>query len=279
MNKKTFFILLQSLFILVLIWLVWNAYEPQQPAAEPATANSPDEPLQLDALAHRINTLEIQLENEQLARQQLENRLTELEQQGPKGFPDFTSLSVNPALSVINDEVDNTDENDLSMQQRLIQQGVPATTVNMIKSYLDSRRLQRLQLRNEAIRNGTQDSDEFIEKMYQLNDTATTLRQEFGEKVYDQYLYASGQPNRVAVRETIAGSVAESAGIQAGDIILRYANEPIYKMNDLRQATTEGSPGEGTLIELSRDHQVFSMTVPRGPLGVLMDYLRVQPQP
>ncbi len=263
----------------MLIWLVWNAYEPAQPSGTASSANSPEEQLQLDALAHRVNTLEIQLENEQLAHQQLENRLIELEQQGKSIAPDFADLSASQALSAVNGHVDNAEENDLSTQQRLLQQGVSATTVNMIKNYLDSRRLQRLQLRNEAIRNGTQDSDEFIEKMYQLNDTASVLREEFGEKVYDQYLYASGQPNRVVVREIIAGSVAESVGIQAGDIILHYADQPIYKMNDLRQATTEGSLGEGTLIELSRDHQVFSLTVPRGPLGVLMDYLRVQPEP
>lgn len=279
MNKKTLIILLQSLFILMLIWLLWVPYDSQRPSIKLSDSGSPSESRELNELIQRIDTLETEIKTGLYARQQLEDRLFHLEQERLKTTLDLNS-SLQPSSPSASSEVtNNPQKNDLSIQQQLFKQGLPTATVGMIKDYIDSRRLQRLQLRNQAIRNGWEDSDEFIEKMYQLNDVSKGLRKDFGEKVYDHYLYASGQPNRVKVREIIGGSVAESAGIKAGDIILRYANEPIYNMLDLRKATAQGAPGEGTLVELLRDKQFYSLTIPRGPLGILMDYSRQQPKP
>jgi C-terminal processing protease CtpA/Prc len=278
LKKSTVFILLQFGFILFLTWLLWQPSN-QKTTAVPQLSDTGNKD-SYDRLMNRINTLEVEVQQEKVLRQHFTERLSQLEKltikspssyiaPGKQNDPQISSDSNNEQVSM--------DSNETSVEQNLIDQGLSVDTVNSIQSYIDSRRLQRLELSNQAIRNGSQDSAEFIEKMNQLNDPEEGIKLEFGEKIYDQYLYASGQPNRVVVREVIGGSTAESAGIQAGDIIISYANNPIYTMPGLREATTNGVAGASTLIELTRNDQPYSLTVARGPLGILMDYTRVKP--
>jgi hypothetical protein len=277
LNKHSVIILLQTAIIVALLVMIWR------PAGHGAASSPDNNPGGLsDAgykrLEQRIENLEINLEQEVLNRQQLEQKLALETQtqhiQAQVIEPDEHSRSAD--LEVTGRDSQNIEEAQ-SIQQNLISQGLPPDTVNRIQNFVDNRRLQRLQLRDQAIREGWQNSDKFIEKMNQLSDSGAALKQEFGDKVYDQYLYAAGRPNRVVVREVINGSVAEAAGIAPGDIILSYANQPIYSMSDLRQATTEGIAGESVLLEYQRDKQPYSTTVARGPLGISMDFTRLQP--
>lgn len=260
--------------LLVMIWRPTSHGVASSPDSKPGKLSDASYKL----LEQRIESLEINLEQEVSNRQQLEQKLALVTQ--PQEFqaqviePDERSHSAD--LAITDSESQNTEEVQ-SIQQNLISQGLPPDTVNRIQNFVDNRRLQRLQLRDQAIREGWQNSDKFIEKMNQLSDSGEALRQEFGDKVYDQYLYAAGRPNRVVVREVINGSVAEAAGILSGDVILSYANQPIYTMSDLRQATTEGVAGESVLLEYQRDNQPYSTTVARGPLGISMDFTRLQP--
>jgi hypothetical protein len=225
---------------------------------------------------NRLDMLETELAQLTTERLQFEERIAQLESLNSPTTTQETHITKTSATDIKPEQIES-DTIDLPVQQKLINQGLAVETVNMLQKYIDDKRLQRLNLRDQAIREGWQDSDEYVEKMHALGDAAYGLKQEFGEEVYDQYLYASGRPNRVIVREVINGSVAQSAGLQPGDIITRYADEAIYSMNDLRQATTEGTSGETILLEFIRDKQPYSVTIVRGPLGISMDFARIAP--
>ncbi len=277
MNKKSFIIIVQLLAILFLSWLLWR----------PADNNTVNKMTQASSAGHiaedeyrrvinRLDMLETELAQLTTERLQFEERIAQLESLNSPTTTQETHITKTSATDIKPEQIES-DTIDLPVQQKLINQGLAVETVNMLQKYIDDKRLQRLNLRDQAIREGWQDSDEYVEKMHALGDAAYGLKQEFGEEVYDQYLYASGRPNRVIVREVINGSVAQSAGLQPGDIITRYADEAIYSMNDLRQATTEGTSGETILLEFIRDKQPYSVTIVRGPLGISMDFARIAP--
>ncbi len=277
MNKKSVIILVQLLAILLLIWLLWSPVDNNSAdRLIPGSSVSNIAEKEHSQILERLNNLENQLYQLTTDRLQLEQRIAQLE--SGNGSSKQRPHSENRSATDTLPEQADGDTVDLSVQQRLIKQGLAVETVSMLQKYVDDKRLQRLNLRDQAIREGWQDSDEYVEKMNALGDAAYGIKQEFGEQVYDEYLYASGRPNRVVVREIINGSVAQSAGLQAGDIITRYADESIYSMNDLRQATTKGTAGENILLEFTRDNQPYSATIVRGPLGISMDFARIAPR-
>lgn len=275
MNKKTFIILIQFVAILYLLWFLWQPADNNHTQNTPATSSSIISPQQYNQLLDRLDHLENERLQESSERQQLIDRITQLENLvHPSAVQPFSSvISDSQTLS----DTDETDVEDVPVQQKLINQGLPPQTANQLQRYVDEKRLQRLNLRDQAIREGWRDSDEYMQKMNALGDAAYGVKQEFGEQVYDQYLYASGRPNRVIVREVINESVAQSAGLIPGDMIVRYANESIFSMNDLREATSKGVAGESILLEILRDNQPYSITIARGPLGISMDSARIQP--
>jgi C-terminal processing protease CtpA/Prc len=276
LNKNSFIILLQLAVILTLIWFLWYPTDNNTALkATPESSQNFNENQYRQVLEH-LDKLDNKVSQLSSHRLQLEDRITQLENRSTPSAEknistEYSDINTPPAHS-------DADTSDIPIQQKLINQGLTVQTVNMLQKYIDNKRLQRLNLRDQAIREGWQDTDEYIEKMNALGDAAYGLKQEFGEEVYDQYLYASGRPNRVVVREIINGSVAQSAGLQPGDIITRYADELIYSMNDLRQATTRGTSGESILLEYMRDDQPYSATITRGPLGISMDFAHIAPR-
>ena len=230
-----------------------------------------------NALLNRIETLENSLVELQSSRQLHEFKLSELErQQIPPSVlhPDMVAsieVEEKPLEAVKKITKPPT------LQEKLVTASIPLDTIQRIKQRVGENRLARLQLRDQAIREDWIDSPEYIEKEQQLPSPTGGLREEFGDQVYDQYLYASGRPNRIIVREVFSGSAAEEAGIEARDIILGYASKLIFTMSELQQATTEGNSGEPVLIEILRDDLPFTTSAPRGPLGISMTITRKEP--
>ena len=140
------------------------------------------------------------------------------------------------------------------------------------------REMQRLELRDRAIRDGTFGTEAYFQSLRALNDNTRALRDEVGDSAYDRYLYASNQPNRVLISSVIPGSPAEQAGIQAGDIILGYAEQRIFSWSELREATSLGERGEYVPINIQRGSAPVSLLLPRGPLGVRLDSTREAPR-
>ncbi|MCG6860582.1 MAG: PDZ domain-containing protein [Chromatiaceae bacterium] len=137
--------------------------------------------------------------------------------------------------------------------------------------------LDRLELRDIAIREGWFGSDRYREEASLIRKDALDLRAEIGEESYDRYLYAAGTDNRVEITSIIPGSSAEDAGLQAGDLVEYYGGDRIFRVNELRSATSEGERGELVQVRIRRGDEVVDAWLPRGPLGVYLDSAVVDP--
>jgi hypothetical protein len=138
--------------------------------------------------------------------------------------------------------------------------------------------LDRLELRDLALREGWFGSDRYREELRRIEREAPRLRTEVGDDVYDRYLFASGEQNRVRVSSVIPGSAAEDSGLRAGDMIEYYDGGKVFNFGELRRATSEGERGELVPVQIRRaDGSRIQTWLPRGPLGIRLDMGRVDP--
>lgn len=161
--------------------------------------------------------------------------------------------------------------------QLLVDAGMVESDVKRVTDLYETMEMDRLVLRDQAMREGWMGSDRFRNEMDNLDQRVENLRNDLGDGAYDALLYASGRPNRVYVSGTLGNSPAAQAGIQAGDAILRYAGERIYSWTDLRQATGKGDANEVVPVEIDRNNKRLEIYVKRGPLGVRLDQQSVKP--
>lgn len=275
-SSNSALILLTSMLSLAFIW---TQLTPDTTAEQLSVISDQQESLiqANKVLIQRIDTLENNIFELQSSQQQLEERLFDLEYSSSN---DPSSQS-DQVISKANEEPVELVKpalKSLTLESKLLAASIPLDTIQRIKQRVGENHLARLQLRDQAIREDWIDTAEYIEKAKHTPNPTDGLREEFGDETYDQYLYASGRPNRVIVREVFSGSAAENAGIKSGDIILSYASKLIYSMSELQQATTEGYSDETVLIEIMRDDLPFSTSAPRGPLGISMTIIRKEPK-
>ena len=266
------------LILFLLIVILWMAYGPQPDSTNQQKADDTAALKSSTELLQRIEQLEQDLAAASLERETLEQRLAQLEQdkQSTKELIEpepVTAVQAPPEQSVPRQPI----EDFATVQARLLDAGMARETAASMKQWIDQNQLERLQLRNRAIREGWQDTLEFSEQMHELSNPFRGVREEFGDQAYDMYLYATNTPNRVQVREVYSGSAAHDAGLKAGDIFISYAEQAVYDMSDLRQATVDGNAGETVLIEVLRDDFPYSSSVPRGPLGISMSMTVMKP--
>ncbi|MBN4079265.1 PDZ domain-containing protein, partial [Beggiatoa alba] len=155
-------------------------------------------------------------------------------------------------------------------QQALIDAGMGPTAAQQLKTQFEELELAKLYLRDQAIREGWAQGKRYRDERLKLDSQTDNIKQEFGEDIYDAYLYASGQSNRVAVQSVLSGSAASNAGLLADDQVIRYSGQRIYNWRDLRNATTEGDLTDTVAIEILRDDKRLEFYVQRGPLGIRM---------
>jgi hypothetical protein len=263
---------------------IYNQTNPESPSFLPVDrswnttnpATGPDANDRLVALNHRLDeTLELtQRLESQLG--ELTLRLSELEQnQEQMLYEDLGQADnkpetlITPAAAPEPERKKPRKTGTLTMQT-LLEAGIDRTQAEYILRLQGELDLKRLELRDQAIRDGTLGSKEYANAMRELNKNSPQLRDEFGDDIYDRYLYAMGKHNRVVVASVIPGSAADQAGIREGDMILRYGDGRVFTWPELRKATTEGYRGEYVTLNVQRDQQFLSMLVPRGPLGVRM---------
>lgn len=161
-------------------------------------------------------------------------------------------------------------------QENLLAAGVPADQASQLLRRISQQNYRRLELQN-LIRRYPQQAAQYRNELRELNQNSISLRSELDETSYDKYLYHSGQNNRVEVSSVMAGSPAETAGFNAGDIILSYDNKKILSWTDIRQATLDGDINSYTNVDVLRDGERVTLTVPRGTLGVQLNPLQMDP--
>ncbi len=161
--------------------------------------------------------------------------------------------------------------------ENLIRGGISSTVAEDIIRRKNSIDLKRLELQDRAKRENYLDTQRYFDELDEINQQDVNLREELGDARYDEYLYAGKQNNRVRVASVMLGSAAEQSGIHKGDIVLSYDNKKMFNWRELKNATTEGQLGEFVSINIIREGEIYSFTVPRGPLGIQLGMTRLAP--
>ncbi len=168
----------------------------------------------------------------------------------------------------------------LGQQQTLVDRlkdtGMSDAEAMEVKTLVDEISLAQLNFEDQA-RRGNWDRAARRQARLELEQQRAGLRQSLGESKYDQYLYASGRPNRLTVTDVIGNSAAEEAGLLPGDVVLSYGGERLYDRRDLRSVTAQGDGGEMMTVEIVRNGRTLQMFMPRGPLGVQLSSNSVNP--
>ncbi len=163
-------------------------------------------------------------------------------------------------------------------QGKLVEAGVNPDIAEDILRRMSQQEFRRLELQNLISRSTGENRRIYQNELRELNRNRMSLRTELGDELYDNYLYSSGQSNRVKVSSIMSGSPAESAGFKSDDIILSYDGKKILNWPDIRKLTRQGDIGSYTNVDILRDGERVSLMVPRGTLGVQLDAVRLDPQ-
>jgi len=130
--------------------------------------------------------------------------------------------------------------------------------------------MAQLYLRDRARREGWQGNERYNSEMAALPGNLTNLRQQMDDDTYARYLYALGRPNQVTVQRVLAGSQAEAAGLQDGDVLLRVDGQRIYAPSEVRRASANDNASDTVAVEVLRGGRRIQAYIPRGPFGISM---------
>lgn len=153
---------------------------------------------------------------------------------------------------------------------RFVEAGFSEVEARDLKRQMDELTMERLYLRDQAVREGWLGSQRYRDALRDLNARQTATRDDLGDEAYDKYLYALGRPNRIVVSSVLSGSPADAAGMQDGDVIVRYDNQRMFSPSEIRRETSRGSAGAVVPVEVDRGGESVIVYLPRGPLGVQM---------
>ena len=206
---------------------------------------------------------------------QIKQQLKEIEQTLVL-MADTTTGSRNP-VSITRDRSSSFLPRRLYNLENLLKGGIALTVAEDIVRRKNSVELKRLELQDRAKRDNYLNTQRYYNELDDINQQDVNLREELGDERYDEYLYTSKQNNRIKIASVMLGSAAEQSGIQKGDVVLSYDNKRMFTWQELKDATTEGQLGEFVSISIYRNGEIYSFTVPRGPLGTQLGATRLVP--
>ena len=206
---------------------------------------------------------------------QIKQQLKEIEQTLAV-MPDKASSSTNP-VNISRNRSPSFLPRRLYNLDNLIKGGIASTIAEDIARRKNSVELKKLELQDRAKRDNYLNTQRYYDELDDINQQDVNLREELGDERYDEYLYTSKQNNRIKIASVMLGSAAEQSGIQKGDVILSYDNKRMFTWQELKDATTEGQLGEFVSINVYRNGEIYSFSVPRGPLGTQLGSTRLEP--
>ena len=280
MNKNTVFLSLVFLFIgFVSAYLIFAQEDKNHTEAPPGTAVNTSS---VDKIASannpfavkdndRLDTIETELESVKQKIDELEYALQNLPLSADPVLKTSATSPVisNRTASVFNRRIYNIDN--------LIRGGIDAGIAEDIVRRKNSVELKKLELNDRARREDYLGTKRYNDELETILLQDVDLRDELGDDLYDKYLFNSKQHNRIRIVSVMLGSAAEEAGIQKEDVVLSYDDKRMFTWRELKDATSEGQLGDYVSIDIYRDGQVYSFSVPRGPLGMQLGATRLEP--
>ncbi len=235
---------------------------------EAVTAAESTDTEELQALRDRVQVLEEQLEgldDESAAEERAAAEAEAASRMSPaqalaSGEPGFETT----ATSVRERRADRAARRQEQIQSQLLQAGWTQVEIDEVNRLRDVAALDLLEQSHQRQR-------EMIEKYPEMagwRSIRDPLRQSMSEQKYVSYLEATGRPTAARIGNLLPGSPGAAAGLREGDRIVRYGDQRVFGGGDLEYATLQGSYGEPVVVEVERDGATFTLTLPRGPIGV-----------
>jgi hypothetical protein len=150
----------------------------------------------------------------------------------------------------------------------LAELGVDATRYVDLETRYQELEADEVKLREDAANEGWLNSPNFSEELGAIEGDRQALRTEIGDEAYDYFLFSMGRTNRVYVSNVEQHSPAGVAGLQNGDVIIRYRGARIFTAIDLLTALASSTPGESVAIEFTRQGKPMRVEVGEGGRGI-----------
>ncbi|WP_226664890.1 PDZ domain-containing protein [Microbulbifer aggregans] len=108
------------------------------------------------------------------------------------------------------------------------------------------------------------------EKIHTYSNPRRVFEQELNTDEFEQYLNAQGGRSELQIGDLLESTPAYEAGLRPGDKIIRYNNQRIFHMGDLRSQVYQVEPGKSVAVEIQRQGSSNSEVIylPSGPLGI-----------
>jgi hypothetical protein len=251
-------------------WIYTTDEMADEVAAISPTASSFDADLPVE---DRIAALERAVSDERFARQLLQEEVFYLTSELDRLSADSDFAQGEETSGQADDESGDSREsrreayrrrNTLEgRMERLIEAGFLPSHAAMIVQRESELQMESIKARYEAERSG--DMSEYWRSRNAMGDA---LREELGDADYERYLVANDRSTSVTVSSVIESSPAQTAGLQAGDEILRYDGERVFSMTDLTRQTMDGTAGQNVVVDIMRDGTMMQVVLPRGPVGI-----------
>lgn len=226
------------------------------------------------------------LQKEIAARQQLAQTVARLEKElheikvqlSPRSAASTPAVAAASTATATPQDTAHATNEPVFDEDALRSAGLSMATVKQTRERFEQLEMDRLFLRDRAIREGWMGTVRYSNEVEKLEGRKQDINSSLGDNGYDAYLYATNQSNRVVIREMLQGSPARTAGLLPGDVVLRYDGKRMFATHDLQNATASGRGGESIPVEIVRNGQVMTLYLQRGPLGVYLDADSAKPQ-
>jgi hypothetical protein len=159
-------------------------------------------------------------------------------------------------------------------ENALVERGISAREAADLRASYEELEMARLYLRDSAAREGWLRTPRFRRA---VENQRVAFREDVGDRAFDLALFAAGRNNRIVVSGVLEGSPALGAGIESGDMIVRYDERPIFGHRDMVRATRQGRAGSSVPVDVLRKGELHRYYVARGPLGVRIVAVRRPP--
>jgi hypothetical protein len=248
--------------------------------AEAGTAGDASEPASGDA---RIEALLSELAAERVARVQLEAQLEALRHlygEEDEASPNGSNAGASAFEGALEDspppvsEYDPKAEDPWFREDVLRALGFSDSEIERIRLRWEQLTMDELYAKDEQARGDGPGRGALRRQIEQLKRGA---QEELGDHEYDAMLYATGQRNRVLLKDVLRTSPGFEAGLRPGDQVISYDGERIYTPLALKTLTRRGHPDRLVEVRVLRDGELVRAFVPAGPMGTQLSFGQAAP--